>query len=322
MGVIQKLFATKIECERLHQAALAVLLAEPGLLERLCGLRVNGPRVVWEPEGGEFDLSIESAEHPRVLIELKLDDNLTRPRIERQLAHIRKVPGQQVLYLLLGVSGLSRGLHWPDWSYVYTKVEPPLVRTSTELRAALAACRADSSDAEWRELAENYEQVLLDLEGRTGKFVGKAASDFEYFDYFGYFDALRRERGITQARIQFVPNAAEGFVAFAWGGTDCLAGTVFLQFEENKLCVKIWVDDDSAEVRGRMRDAVRAAAAVQAVNFPQLGFQFAGKRLGETMTIGACASVGLTDSHQDAGLLAQLVAAEQFVAGIVAACAR
>lgn len=222
MGVIQKLFATKIECERLHQAALAVLLAEPGLLERLCGLRVNGPRVVWEPEGGEFDLSIESAEHPRVLIELKLDDNLTRPRIERQLAHIRKVPGQQVLYLLLGVSGLSRGLHWPDWSYVYTKVERPLVRTSTELRAALAACRADSSDAEWRELAENYEQVLLDLEGRTGKFVGKAA----------------------------------------------------------------------------------------------------GKRLGETMTIGACASVGLTDSHQDAGLLAQLVAAEQFVAGIVAACAR
>ncbi len=318
MSIIDRLFATKIECERLHQAALAVLLQEPALLDRLCELRFERPAVNWEPESGAFDLSVEGSNRPRLLIELKLDDTLTKQRIVDQLAHTRKVAGQQVLYLLLGVSGLSRGLHWPDWSYVYTQTEKPLVRTSTELRAALSACRSEIEDGEWRGLAEAYERVLLQLERRTGGYVTKRAGEFEYFDYFGYFDALRRARQISQARIQYVPNASEGFVAFAWGGIDHLEGTVFLQFEDARLCLKIWTDDAPKPARIRMREAVREAAAAQSANFPNLGFQLGSKSLGETMTIGQFTLVKLSDSPNDPGLSAQLAAAEQFMAAVVA----
>lgn len=73
MAAIDLLLAENLNCERLHQTALAVLLRETSLLQHLTGVQLEEPRVEWEPDGCRFDLGVRGADSRRILIELKVD---------------------------------------------------------------------------------------------------------------------------------------------------------------------------------------------------------------------------------------------------------
>jgi hypothetical protein len=313
--LVERIFKLRPECERLHQGVLSALLAEPALIERLAGIAVTRPEVKWEPDSGAFDLAVESASHPRVLVELKLDDVLTRKRIVRQLEQARKIEGQRAVYLLLGASGISRGAHWPDWSEVYG-IEEYRVHSSHDLGAALESCCSKVDDTVWIELARGYVEVLRGLQKKYQEFVGKGVEAFEVRDYLGYFDVLRKTAGIAKARVQKVSaRKREGFVCLAWGGTPACRAKIYLQFEGKDLRLKLAAHEYGREQRKSLRRQVQAAAEKLVVD-PGLGFVVHGKGSGKTMTLGRFDGVKLAGDPSDSGseLVALVKKAEVFVA--------
>lgn len=157
--------------------------------------------------------------------------------------------------------------------------------------------------------------MLASLDRRTQSYAGKSVADFEYHDFFGFFDALCEAAnlgGAHGARVQYVSNASGGFVCCAWGGIETPLAGVFLQFEETRLCLKIWVDDDPESRRSARARSLEAALALSA-QFPGLGIQATRGRLGETMTVVELSSVELVSNPCDPGLLAKLQDAEAFL---------
>ncbi len=86
LDALDLLFAVKPVSERMHQAALTVLFERAPLLRALMGEAAAVTAVTWEPDGGAFDLMVETAER-RTLLELEVDSDLSRWQVEQQLAH-------------------------------------------------------------------------------------------------------------------------------------------------------------------------------------------------------------------------------------------
>ncbi len=66
----------------------------------------------------------------------------------------------------------------------------------------------------------------------------------------GFYDALMRELG--DGRWDYVPNQRGGFIGFWWGWQAVDGGKIYLQLEEELLCVKVHVHED--ERRRSVRD--------------------------------------------------------------------
>ncbi|MFY0538719.1 hypothetical protein [Nannocystis pusilla] len=79
---------------------------------------------------------------------------------------------------------------------------------------------ASDTDADVRELAASYIRLVEGLSARARMFASKAIEAFEYHDYLGYFDELRQAVSFgTGSTVEYVPNAAGGFVCCAWEGS-------------------------------------------------------------------------------------------------------
>ena len=57
---IELIFSARPSSERLHQAALTVLLQKTRLLAKLTGRDLHAGKVQWEPDGGATDLLVEA----------------------------------------------------------------------------------------------------------------------------------------------------------------------------------------------------------------------------------------------------------------------
>lgn len=315
MGALDLLFATKPESERLHQAALMVLIERTPLLSVLTGLPLRSPEVTWEPEQGAFDLMVKDADGRRVLIELKIDSVLSRRQILAQLEHEAVTSGGTPIYLLLGTSGICRGPRWNQWKWILGERPRPAIFDAGALTAALQAAVESETDAEVRELSASYVRLVERLSTRTRGHVGKSVDTFEYHDYLGYFDELRQAVDFGWgATVEYVPNAAGGFVCCAWEGVPTRVGGLYLQFEEQDLCLKLWVDDMEKKERPEARRVALEAAIAAAAEFPNLGIEAARGRAGESMTLAWLTKVKLAADPRDAGLLATLRETQAFVA--------
>lgn len=320
LGAIDLLFAAKPESERMHQASLKVLIERTPLLEKLTGIGLEEPEVEWEPEQGMFDLLARGADGRGVLLELKVDAQLSRRQILDQVSHPLVRSGYPLVYLLLGASAIAHGARWGQWKWILGDRPQPRIFESGDLIAALRASVGQDSAPGVRELAEGQARVVAELVARCQRYAGKSVGEFGYHDYLGFFDELRQavDFGVGST-VGYVSNPAGGFVCCAWEGVPTRSGGLYLQLEEQLLCLKLWVDDMAKDERPKARRDAGEVALKVAEAFPRLRVEATRGRSGESMTVARLPGVVLVASPRDEQLLADLREAQAFVRAVAAA---
>lgn len=318
MAAIDLLLNSKKDSERLHQLVLAALLGRTHLLSRLVPLsgaaRLAVAGLFWEPEGKTFDLGVpivsaEAAEPGReggvrggrVLIELRVDAGLDEDQVEKQLNPRLFHPGDHLLYLLLGYSEIT--LHRGMLTQVLTRIArrdrtPDLhgrvsVRGASDLIPLLADPELlpegpDRRDA--RDLLAAYRDLLGDMRGRTTCYGERALAQWSEGDFYGLFARCRAARlaGMAEAVIGRPAGAEAGVVGCTWLPLAIPGGELSLQFEDERLCLKLRPTQESQ--RKRVRDHVDAA--LQGLGVPAAPIEpvagrlvQAPRKLGSSMTV-------------------------------------
>lgn len=351
MAAIDLLFQFKRESERMHQMVLGILLTETRLLSRLVPLtglqQPSANQLHWEPEARTYDLAAPLHQHPasapagRVLIELKLDGTLDEDQIEKQLNPSHFGPNDHLLYLLLGYSEIT------FQQYILTRVinqiakrdgQPNLVdrvhiRKASHLIPQLADPELLSVSApgraDVRDLMAAYRDLLLQLQDRVHHFRERPLSTWEMGDYFGLFAEARRTLSgkITNSHIKKVPQADGGFVgcSFCWTPIPGAIGSssedrLFLQLEDQRLCIKLKSELRSRKLRQRVEEVLRSQSVFTSPGpLPELTVEPGAMRIGSTMTVAYVDNI-LSDITPGLKLLGQrLLLAEQVIARAAAA---
>lgn len=289
MAAIDLLFRTNLESERLHQLVLVPLLRHTNLPDLLLPGFGAALTVEWEPRGGTYDLSMTNTAGRTVMIELKVDAGLPEHQIDNQIHSLQ--PSEDLVYLLLGHSRLTAR---PRLDRRLAAQDPP-VRSSVHdlqgIRDALARVEVttDSTEAaDARDLATAYRHHLAALQRRTAGFFDHPPSEWNgarWGYYYGYFDHCRRTLGCMHgAAISYVPTPTGGFRACHWQWTDVEPDVqAYLQFQDDVLCFKIYVEDGID--RGQARDRIRERLLVisEALDLPIRRPDRLGH--GQTMTL-------------------------------------
>lgn len=337
MAAIDLLLHSKKDSERLHQLVLAALLGRTHLLSRLVPLggaaRLDRANLLWEPEGKTFDLGMPiigsepAGRVGRVLIELRVDAALDEDQLEKQLNPRLFHAGDQLLYLLLGYSEIT--LHRGMLAQVLTRIarrdRAPDLRGRVSVRGAsdliplladpeLLPDGPDRRDA--RDLLAAYRDLLGDLHSRTTRFAEQPPGQWTEGDFYGLFSRCRAARlaSMADAVIGRVAGAEAGVVGCQWLPIAIPGGELMLQFEDDRLCVKLRPTQESQ--RKRVRDQVDAALHGLGVA-PEAAapgcLVAAPRKLGSIMTV-AYADGLLADLSGDLAALGKaLTAVEQTV---------
>lgn len=95
----------------------------------------------------------------------------------------------------------------------------------------------------------NYRQYLIDIEQSTQSFKELPVSEWGWYAWQGFYKALEKELDINS--WDYVANPSGGFLGAWWYFKPFENGEMYLQFEEKKLCFKIYYDGDRdrSEVR-------------------------------------------------------------------------
>ena len=141
-----------------------------------------------------------------------------------------------------------------------------------------------------RDLLSAYRDLLGELQGRVSRFAGRPVSQWAEGDFYGLFARCRAERlaGMADAVIGRAAGAEAGVSGCEWLPLPIPGGELSLQFEDDRLCVKLRPTQESQ--RKRVRDQVDAAlhslgvvAAPEGVVPRRL--VAAPRRLGSIMTV-------------------------------------
>jgi hypothetical protein len=332
MAAIDLLLHSKKDSERLHQLVLAALLGRTHLLARLVPLpgaaRPDLAGLLWEPEGKTFDFAVPivvneasgPADSPagsagarigRVLIELRVDAALDEDQLEKQLNPRHFHPGDQLLYLLLGYSEITlhRGMLAQVLARIARRDRAPDLRGRVSVRGAsdLIPLLADPDvlpdgperrDA--RDLLSAYRDLLGELRGRVTRFAGQPLSQWSEGDYYGLFARCRAERlaSMADAEIGRAAGAEAGVSGCQWLPLPIPGGELSLQFEDDRLCIKLRPTQESQ--RKRVRDQVDAALHSLGVA-PATEAEVPGRLVAAPRRLGSLMTVAYVD-----GLLADL----------------
>lgn len=287
MAAIDLLFDHREHSERVHQVALSGLLLHSRLLGKILNrpaLRVQ--EVDWEPERGRFDLafSVSEPEGPltRVYVELKVDGALEKEQFDRQLSHAQSHgPTAHVLYLVLGLSQVTvtddqlrkwaqtedrRALiHRCDAQQLIDKLADPQIQPP----------QSDPHQRDVRDLASAYRDVLLRLIARTEHYADRIPRSWQPADFYGFFAECRSkpESQMAKAGISYEANPKGGFIACNWMWTPIHPTEhlrLYLQMEDQKLCLKLKVPDEHKTQRKKLWDKAQEALRAVASSETQL----------------------------------------------------
>ncbi len=209
----------------------------------------------------------------------------------------------RLLYLLLGYSAITQDM--PRIARLADQAGVPkeryAVRGAADLVCALESPQilhaADAAGRDARDLAVAYRTHVVDLDRRTRRFFERPVAEWRRGDFFGFFAHCRATvPQLTGAGIDYVSNAAGGFVGCWWGGHSIEPGVdVFLQFEGPRLMAKLAVAP--RERRSALRDQACAHLLELSARPPIQIFRLAKLGHGEHMTIGHVEGVpfGLPD---------------------------
>ena len=310
MAAIDLLFDQRDHSERVHQVALSGLLLHSRLLGAILqrpGLRVT--EVDWQPERGRFDLactvSVPDGSLTRVYVELKVDGALDKEQFDRQISHVHSIgPTAHLLYLVLGLSQFSvtddRLQKWAQTDDRRALVHRCDAQQLAERLASpqIQPPQSDPQQRDVRDLASAYRDVLLRLLARTERYAEQIPRAWQPADFYGFFAECRRESvgRMANAGISYAANPKGGFIACHWQWTPIHPNEplrLYLQLEDQKLCLKLKVPDEHKAQRKKLWD--KAKEALRAT-------QEARRATQEARRAASSADLALTESNYHSGV--------------------
>lgn len=304
MSAIDLLLTAGRNSERLHQLVLKVLFTRTPLLARLTRHAFATKEVHWEPEGRAFDLLVEGTGGEKVRIEIKVDSELSKAQILRQVAAHEAEKGLDFIYLLIGTSEIAHGERWGQWPRILSKEPRPPLYDGHKLRQAVLAAVDEHTPQDVRDLAHAYAHMLAELATRTRGFAGKPVADFTADDYLGFFDELRIVEnfggGSTVAPVEAIGRT---FVACAWAGHDAKEWSLYMQFENDRLCLKLHPHNKDLPAPRRLKLRERAVKTLDRVaKQAGVALELTEEKAGKHMTLARFPTVKIlsADPHDAA----------------------
>jgi len=309
MSAIDLLLTEGRHSERLHQLVLKILLARTPLLARLTGHAFATKNVRWEPDGRAFDLLVEGQGDEKVRIEIKVDSELSKGQILRQIAANEAEKGLDFIYLLIGTSEIAHGERWGQWPHILDKRPRPPLYDGHKLRQAVLAAVNEHTPQDVRDLASAYAHMLEQLATRTRGYASKTVAGFTAEDYLGFFDELRTVEnlggGSTVAPVDAIGRT---FVACAWAGHNAREWSLYMQFENDTLCVKLHPQNKDLPAPKRLKLRERAVRTLEkTAKFAGLPIELTEEKAGKHMTLARFPAVKiLSPDPHDASLRKRL----------------
>ncbi len=262
MAAIDQLLKWAKTSERMHQIILARLLRRTDLLSYV-GITGKPTDLEIETQHRLYDFTITLDTGQRVHAELKVNSNLGEDQIQRQVAALKMTAPEDILaYFLVGTAQFVWNIH--KLTNIATANNPNLKSSSLMMvdspmmQAALHKILGQplySNDD--RDLTVVYLSHLQKMDRSYEKY--KSRPLFPRWDgdqWFGFYNALNKQPGIFAPgnNMFYVPNPRGGFFGFAWHRIDLPQKGVsaYLQLEESKLCLKVYVENP--QFRGQFRD--------------------------------------------------------------------
>lgn len=109
-------------------------------------------------------------------------------------------------------------------------------------------------------LIKNYTAHLQSIEDETGKYASLPIKEWEWYAWQGFYMALEKYR--EDLYWDYVNNASGGFMGAWWHFRSNEEVEMYLQFEEKKLCFKIYYEDKEtrSEVRNKYHNRLMSIA--------------------------------------------------------------
>lgn len=103
----------------------------------------------------------------------------------------------------------------------------------------------------------DYRNHLLKITNKVDSYLHLPISEWEWHSWIGFYTRLKFE--LNTGNWDYVANPSGGFLGFWWhwhGDSKC---EQYLQLEEDKLCFKIWVDENEnkRELRSRWHSIIK-----------------------------------------------------------------
>lgn len=158
------------------------------------------------------------------------------------------------------------------YAYVKTAEEPGSVLKSIEQygfrtinRAAILKCMEDYKGSD--SLLISYREHLREIDARVNSFRSLPEKEWGWDAWQGFYKELESRVDIDS--WSYVANPAGGFLGAWWHFVEMGDCTMYLQFEQGKLCFKISYEGDGDKSLVRNREHVKLMALAK-VRFPEI----------------------------------------------------
>ena len=122
------------------------------------------------------------------------------------------------------------------------------------------------AEAHTNNILSDYVEFLEDIEKRVQSFKSLQLEEWDWYSWTGFYKYLQEK--LEDGEWGYVSNPSGGFLGFWWywnGDEEC---EQYLQLEENKLCFKIAVDDETkrTDLKWKWNERILEAAKDSCVN--------------------------------------------------------
>lgn len=241
---------------------------------------------------------------------LVIEDKVDTTAHSDQLARYRDALGDEYgdrelvcVYLKTGDQSSYATVERQGWATV----------TRRDLLEVLRRGRDSVENAVFQYFLEHLEE----MDARVRRCHETPVDEWEPRDdaYKGLYQALQER--LEEGRWKYIPNPRGGFLGFYWGWTDITGGKIYLQLEEDKLVVKVKVEDPDRERDMRDSWSKRVIEAVDDVDLARPARFGRGKHMtvAEYGDYRISGDDGLLDLDKTVSLLEEAHQAVQSLAG-------
>jgi hypothetical protein len=151
--------------------------------------------------------------------------------------------------------------------------------------------------------------MLEELASRTRGYAGKAVPEFTVEDYLGFFDELRTlENFGGGSTVASVDATGRTFVACAWAGCDTPAWSLYMQFENDRLCLKLHPQNKDLDAKERLKLRERTVKALEKAAKPAgVAIELTREKAGQHMTVARFPAVKILSAEPHDAALRKLL---------------
>jgi hypothetical protein len=108
----------------------------------------------------------------------------------------------------------------------------------------------------------DYRSYLQSISNMVASYKSKEISKWDKYSWIGFYLELQKKNLIGPTNWDYVPNPTGGFMGFWWAFQNDDECQQYLQLEQDKLCIKIWVknEDQRKTLREKWYKAIKLKA--------------------------------------------------------------